>query len=335
MERIAIDVGPEFVSLCRADHHAIRAVERHPYRHPREAWLDWVRRLNLSDRHEAVFRCTHPACMNDCTSEAVESWARSVGARWIRRIGGDRREDPSLAVTRFLAGRTRWVFILSLSLSGRLATAAVQDRRGAVLACDQSMLDQNAIAAGAHGLSQLCHSVVNSAATSSTQFSLDRTGLIAIGDSAEAWAPIVSRELRLPEPHVPPQPASWPAIGMLLAPIRLDFTAVREPDASADLAELRREFAALMDAACDGITREGFDLDDTDCARFIRIESPGLGGPPTVVEIGFDELPYGRGQGLACLQKDARVTGLRVSATIHPPCPDWPLDVAPPLVNRC
>lgn len=273
--------------------------------------------------------------MADCTREAVESWARPAGARWIRLLSSDPKHDPSIAAARFLADRTRWIFILTLSLSGRLATASLQDRRGCVLACDQSALDRPLIA-GADDLAALCQSVLASAAAARTDFSTDRTGLIAIGDDADRWSPIVSRNLMLPDPLVPPQPASWPAIGMLLAPIRLDFATLRDRNESVNLAELRRDFASLMDTACDGITREGFDLDDADCGRFVRVEFSGCEGQTagTSFEVDFDDFLYGHCPQLTSRQSAWRITGLRVSAAIYPPSPDWPLDVAPPLVHR-
>ncbi|MEE8168949.1 MAG: hydantoinase/oxoprolinase family protein, partial [Phycisphaerae bacterium] len=123
------------------------------------------------------------------------------------------------------------------------------------------------------------------------------------------------------------------ACGLMLADIVMDFSAPlpRCPD-GIDMHGLRYAYGRLMDRALDAVTREGYDLDDTDCERLIDLRYRGQSYELTVpvestterdrLAAPFHALHKQR-FGFAAADQPVEAVTARVRATI--PTPKLPL----------
>lgn len=154
----------------------------------------------------------------------------------------------------------------------------------------------------------------------------ETSGLICLGDSADHWAEAAARALQTTDLLVPGNPESWPVLGMLLAPIELEFEkSLRHADLS--IQQLRAGFVELMDEAMDAVTREGYDLDDTESVRLVRKAAPNGAAP----EVEFEKLVSASHTDSGAIIQG--IESIRLQVTITPPVPDWPGDVAPPMIK--
>lgn len=148
-------------------------------------------------------------------------------------------------------------------------------------------------------------------------------GVICIGDRVSEWGAELEAAGIGCELMIPPRPESWGLVGMMIAPIEMTFSkAVHET--ALTIPELRMEFVGLMDAACDAITREGYDLDDADSTRFVRVS-----GDRNAVE--FEELVRSMMARGSAENQTVSVESIRVYSVVQPPTPEWGLDAAPEL----
>ncbi|MBK8270416.1 MAG: hypothetical protein IPK83_19820 [Planctomycetes bacterium] len=348
MDLISIDIDREFVTLGKWDGR-LAAVMRRPVCPPAQGWIDWVRRLGAADRLEAVFRCTHPDLIDSCSREVVANIAGNAGCRWLRFLSNAPISDAGLAAARYLANRTRWTKVISIELCGRLVRMGGQDRRGRIHRFVERQLSSNenpespAIIEIAR--EQLCPSLPNEIAErSKARAEESNIGLICLGDDAPRWGLIVAGKLGIANLMIPPNADAWSALGMMIAPIEQCFT--RELGGiSLGAIELRTAFAVLMDEAFERVTREGYDLDDAESRRMVAFSADG---DAQAVQIEFECLLDAKrrqhewNEALQTRFVDASDSGgmrfkglksLQVSVTIFPPTPNWPIDVASPLIR--
>lgn len=366
---IAVDLGPRRVRLCKWD--AAQAVARSlPARPPAGAWIDWLRAIDAPPRHEIVFRCTNADVLHDTASdepearnmpvpaalrEAVSETARSGGARWIRFISGGATSDPAMAAARHLADRTRWTSLLSVERDDGVFRIGLQDRRGkvgayvAIPALVEDELNDHERSPLTRTAAELLQRPIRAdESTDASASKRDTRGLICLGDGAEDWGTMLSRALERSTREffakqllIPPNPETWPLLGMMIAPIELHFHRDLVGQ-TLTAAELRSAFADLMDAACDAITREGFDLDDAESTRWI--EPPDeTGGEWTELEAllagakraaANEPTESGlRPADSADAEQRFPLHALHVHSIIRPTAPDWAIDIAPPLIS--
>ncbi len=353
---VAIDLGPRRVRLCKWD--GMQAVARAmPARPPADAWSDWLRAIDAPPRHEIVFRCTNKTFLIDYARheqperampsmlrEAVNAAARSAGARWVRFIGGGVESDPGMAAARHLADRTRWTSLLSVERDDGFVRVGLQDRRGTI-ASYVTLPAQVDAGAKQEVASPLVDTVIklmhrpitNDAPVVASETHRDTRGLVCLGDGAHEWSRPLVQTMGTTPLMVPPNPETWPLLGLMIAPIELQFRREME-DRRMTVAELRAAFVELMDAACDAITREGYDLDDAESSRLIDAAECDNGGPinfETVLAHSplakMAETPNGAAQSANATRLSVRA--LCVRSIIRPTAPDWPIDVAPPLID--
>lgn len=349
MDLISIDINREFVTLGKWDGR-LAAVMRRPVCPPEQGWIDWLRRLGAADRHEAVFRCTHPDLIDRCSREVVTNIADKAGCRWLRYLSNVPISDAGLAAARYLANQTRWTKVISIEVCGRLVRLGGQDRRGRIHRFVERPLSSNenpeSPATIEIASEQFRPNLPNEIAEPDTiRTEESHAGLICLGDHATRWGPIIAGNLGTANLMIPPNADAWPALGMMIAPIEQCFT--RELGGiSLGAIELRTAFAVLMDEAFERVTREGYDLDDAESRRMVAFAA---NGEAQAVQIELECLLDAKrrqhewNEELQARYVDAsdssgmRFTSLKsllVSVTIFPPTPDWPIDVAPPLIRE-
>lgn len=100
--------------------------------------------------------------------------------------------------------------------------------------------------------------------------------LVPSGGGGALHAVAIARELRVPRVIIPPMPAHFSALGMLMADLKHDYvqTFVREwPDTSG--AQIADAFAGLERSAADTLREEGCKPAQVDCRRFLDMRYRG------------------------------------------------------------
>ncbi len=331
LDLIAIDVGAARVRLCRWDGREARALEVELAK-PDAGWRHWLSELGITGAHEVVFRCTHPEWSAEFDRDRVGEFARAAGGRWLRFLTSSATSNPGLAAARYLADRTRWTSLVSVEQDGADVHVGLQDRRGRMggfmtLRAGDLATDSAVSKAAREMMQASVVKNVNASEGVMRPAAGDRRGLVCLGDAAERWGPVIAETLSCTHALVPTNAESWPLLGMLIAPIELEFEqdmAGREMTVS----ELRGEFVGLMDIAGDAITREGYDLDDAESTRHVVLEGPREEGG---AEVDLESL-IAAGREREADRKHP-VRSIRVRSVVYPPRPDWPVDVAP-LIER-
>lgn len=153
----------------------------------------------------------------------------------------------------------------------------------------------------------------------------ETVGVICIGDRVSEWGAELDAAGLGCAVMIPPRPESWGLVGMLIAPIEMTFSKAID-ETALTIPQLRMAFVELMDAACDAITREGYDLDDAESTRLLRIRGDRK-------EAEFEGLARSMAEGGNAENQTVSVESIRVYSVVQPPMPEWGLDAAPELRN--
>ena len=283
MDTIAIDVGSEYVGLCKWDGRLLRTEKRRS-ESPLEAWPEWIERLGPVPPYQLLYRCTHPVYNSAHSPMSVERLAKKHGAQWFRSLSNEPAVDPALAAARFVADRHRLGIIGIVEIGACHATLAVQDPRGGILAFDRPHIEANSVAV----LPQIVDSLnrMLTSVSNRPEVAARELPLICFGDRGPSMANGIGTACRLRNILIPDRADVFTTIGMLLADIVLHFRGAFRQD-SLNLPRLRRALGRLMDDAATAITMEGYDLDNAVCERIAEM---AYAGEQQSIEIHCDDL---------------------------------------------
>ncbi len=226
-------------------------------------------------------------------STQIESAAREAGSKWVRRLSNDIHADPGFAAVRQAADQHRLGGVIALEGRKSAYRCAALDHRGIVLT-HVCIEDASPLALG-EKLQQV-RSEANAIATG------DFSSLVCFGSAGTPPTAVAMGDRSgFRRVLIPDYSPCLSLVGMLIVNLAIDLRS-EAPPGRIDERGLRERFARLMDEAAREVTKEGYDIDDTVCERFVERRS-------TDVRVPFEEY----------LRTPFEVGGLQLRATIHTP----------------
>lgn len=292
MDMVCIHFDGDLPRLCKWDGQSLRlgyvqaAVSTATLK-------DAIEQLGPRPGFHVRYRVEPEGPASEAVSTQIESAAREAGSKWIRRLSNDIHADPGFAAARQAADQHRLGGVIALEGRKSAYRCAALDHRGVVLT--HGFIEEAFPLALGEKLQQV-RSEANAIATDdfSSLVCFGSAGIlptaVAIGDRSgfrQVLCPDYSPCLSL--------------VGMLIVDLVIELRSEAPPEPM-DERRLRERFARLMDEAAREVTKEGYDIDDTVCERFVERRS-------TVVRVPFEEY----------LRKPFEVGGLQLRATIHTP----------------
>ncbi|HPF38464.1 MAG TPA: hypothetical protein P5081_14795 [Phycisphaerae bacterium] len=216
---------------------------------------------------ELTLRCTH----RPFARHSIEHWnafAAACDCRWFRVAGAPGDTNVTLGVARQLAVEQRRECVAVIDVGDSQASVAVVGHHGA-------LLGHGAWRFFERDLDRIVGVVASCIPDRSL---LARVGgvsgplvVLGIGGAGPDVAGAIVERIDGATQSEHEFSAALPTVGILHADIHRSFEC--SLPAQPDTLQLRGGFLQLMDNAYDAITREGYDMDDAECVRFVRMET--------------------------------------------------------------
>lgn len=268
MHRVAIDFGTSGIRVAETENPDGRITFRRADGPPTlEGLTTAIAPYQGKTGVEVTLRCTN----REFARRPVESWnafAAERDCRWFRLLGEPSDTSVTQGVARQLALEQRLDCLAVIDVGDSQASVVVVGRRGELLG---------------HGAWRFFTRNVDRIVAVATSCILNESELAEIGgvsgplavlgiggagpDAAKAiveqldGATLIENE----------RSQILPTVGILHADIHRSFE--RPLPMQPDTQQLRDCFLRLMDEAYDAITREGYDMDDAECVRFVCMQT--------------------------------------------------------------
>ncbi len=283
---VAIDVGTASVDLC-SWHGRNLLVDKVPFADPISGLPHWLERLSPPRRFELVSRSIWDD-IDGTREERLRDVAATRGARSLRIVAADCPADPGVAAARQAADRLRLGAIRSVEIGAAHVTTARVDRRGVATFLRHVALPVALRVSPPSGeaLDPSLRRLFGAKPEPDGSIAPSDAPLVCFGEFGPALATAIADCCGASSVVIPVHAASLACIGLLIADIVLDFRETWRPR-PLNMPFLREAFLRLMDAACDAVAAEGYDLDDTICDRMVEMAPAGSAN---VIRIEADAL---------------------------------------------
>ncbi|MCZ6815996.1 MAG: hypothetical protein O7F76_04765 [Planctomycetota bacterium] len=328
---VNVDIGHGFVDLCKWDGRSIE-VEKAAV----PAGLEpaaWIERMSPRAGFDLVVRSTR---LPSGAAADIASSSRVCGARSCRVVPADCAADPGAAAARHAADRNRLGKICSVEIGAAEVRVGLIDRRGRCLSSKTIRIPDRASGSNARVdplfVASAIRQVMNASGEGVLPSDTEAIPIVCFGGAGPAVATMLADACNTRTVLIPVYAGTLACVGLLLADIVLDLREEVEPR-PLDLSRLRRQFAGMMDSAATAVTRQGYDIDDTVCSRFVEL---GIAGQVEAVEMEVESLSIADAilqrfseSGLGDSGQTPEVRAIRVGATIATSKPALPLPVLP------
>lgn len=268
MHRVAIDFGTTRIRTATAVDGRVEVTELSV--EPSIAGVrDAIEGFGGRPGPEITLRCTNEAARHH-TPSFWQDLAARCGCRAFRVLGDSAEESAALGIARQLSTEQRCDGLAVIESGTVHAAIAVVGLHGRRLAFESWGI-RNASDAIAETKLARFQAVIESLFETGPANAAALQTFVGIGRAGPRVAKMLAESMTgvslIEHPY-----AEWlPTIGILCANIVRTFDA--DLSGNPDREKLTAVFLGLMDRAYDAITWEGYDLDDAECVREVRIQS--------------------------------------------------------------
>ncbi len=218
---------------------------------------------------EITLRCTNEGARGHTPSFWLDL-AERCGCRAFRVLGDSAEESVVLGIARQLATEQRCDRLAVVDVGAAHAAIAVVGVHGRRLAFESWGI-QNASDAIAESTLARFQAIIESLPSAGPVNAAALPTLVGIGRAGPRFAMTLADSTTGMKLIEHPHAELLPTIGVLCANIVRTFDA--DLSGNPDRETLTTVFLGLMDQAYDAITWEGYDLDDAECVREVRIQT--------------------------------------------------------------
>lgn len=299
-----------------------------------------IARMSPRMGFDLIIRSTrHPRDAEDDVTRA----SSVHGARSCRVVPVDCAADPGEAAARHAADRNGLGDICSVEIGAAIVRVGLIDRRGRSFSSmtisnpDSASATRSNDPANTEFTASTIRRLLNSPVEGSVPPDPETIPFVCFGGAGPARAAALAEACGVRTILIPVHAGTLACVGLLLADIILDICEEVDP-CPLDLLLLRRWFAGLMDSAATAVTRQGYDIDDAICTRFVEL---GISGDANAVVLEVESLSVTdgilqqfRATPVGVSGRTPEVRSIRVGVTIATSKPALPLPCVPTVLGR-